>query len=74
MLRLGPDLISDTGQPLLSPFGLDLFEALTVYSWRALVGLRQIVGIDQNVLAIDLVIEQIEALFRLFLGLPIQLL
>src|SRR4051794_41923881 len=44
-----------------------------VHAWRALVGARQIVGVAQDVLAADLVVEQVEAERRLVLRLEIEL-
>ena len=44
-----------------------------VHARRALVGARQLVGVAQDVLAADLVVEQVEAERRLLLRLEIQL-
>src|SRR5262249_48144167 len=60
-------------QPLPQPRRLNPFERLSIHSGRALVGARHFVGVDQNVLAIDLVVEHVEAVSRLVLRLAIQL-
>src|SRR6516225_6047681 len=54
-IRPVAQLLSDARQPLLSPGRLDLLEALSIYSWSALIGARQCIGMGQNVLAINLV-------------------
>ncbi len=72
-VRLGAHLFPETGQPRLQPRRLDRLEALPIHPRRALVGPRQTVGMAQNVLATDLVVEQVEAEVRLRLRLAIEL-
>src|SRR5215471_1927872 len=48
-------------------------EGLSIYPRRALVGSRLCIGMGQNVLTIDLVVEHVEAVSRLVLRLAIQL-
>src|ERR1039457_2763724 len=72
-VRLGAKVVPDAFQPFLPPFRFDLLEALLIHARRAFVGLRQFVGMQQNVLAPHLVIEQVEAAVRLLLRFLIQL-
>src|ERR1035441_8488670 len=51
---------------------LDSLEALLIHSRRALIGLRQHIGVDQNVFAVYLVVELMKTEFRLTLRLSIQ--
>jgi hypothetical protein len=51
---------------------LDGLEALPIHSRRALIGLRQQIRVDQNVLAVYLVVELMKTEFRLVLRLSIQ--
>src|SRR5580693_109458 len=48
-------------QPSLHPVRLDGLEVLTVHARRALVGAALGIGMRQNVLAADLVVEGVEA-------------
>src|SRR5262249_14274226 len=73
LIRLVAYLLSDAGQPLPQSCRLNPFERLSIYSRRALVDSRPFVGVDQYVLAIDLVVEHVEAVSRLVLRLAIQL-
>src|SRR5512133_1321913 len=73
-VRLLDQVLPDAGQPLFQPVCLDHREAYPVHPWRSLVRARQFIGMAQNVLAIDLVVEQVEAEIRLRLRLEIQLL
>ena len=66
-------VVPDPGQPPLQPHRLDLLEALSIHPRRALVGPRQSVGMEQDVFAIDLVVEQVEAEVRFRLRLEIEL-
>ena len=72
-VRLGAKVVPDPGQPPLQPHRLDLLEALSIHPRRALVGPRQSVGMEQDVFAIDLVVEQVEAEVRFRLRLEIEL-
>src|SRR5712691_4811326 len=72
-IRLVAQLLSDTSQPLLQPFPLDIFEALSIYSRRALIGSSQFISMGQNVLSVYLVVEQVKAVPRFVLRLAVQL-
>ena len=72
-IRLAAQLLSDTGQPLSDAFPLDRLEALPIHSRRALIGPHQLIGMGQNILAVHLVVEQVEAVSRFVLRLTIQL-
>jgi len=74
LIRLAAKVIPEAVQPLLQTLRLDHLDALPIHSRRALVGLHPLVGMGKNVLPIDLVVEQVEAISRLFLRLQIQLL
>src|ERR1051325_11193374 len=54
-IRLVDQVRPDSRQPLLEPLRFDHPERRPIHSWRALVGARQIIGVAENVLAIDLV-------------------
>src|SRR3954454_1185388 len=69
----GDPPLPDRGEPLLPARRFDRREGDPVDAWRALVGTRQIVGVAQDVLATDLVVEQVEAERRLVLRLEIEL-
>ena len=49
-------------RPLLDPIRFDVHKVLTVYSRRALVGAALGIGVRQNVVAADLVVQGIEAI------------
>src|SRR5215469_10910739 len=70
----GVEFISEFRQPLLPPYPqLDPFEGLTIDARRALVGFCQVVRMSQNILAVDLVVEQIKAVMRFVLRLAVKL-
>ena len=72
-VRLHDEVLPDPGEPLLQPCRFDHREGDPVHARRALVGARQLVGVAQDVLAADLVVEQVEAERRLLLRLEIEL-
>src|SRR6266436_2153063 len=50
------------GQPPLHPMRFDVRKVLTVYSWCALIGTALGIGMRQNILAADFVVQGIEAI------------
>src|SRR5450755_3569199 len=72
-IRLGSKFIPDALQPFLQPCRLDSREALAIHSRRALIGLCQCICMVQDVLPVDLVVEKIETVVRLFLRFLVQL-
>src|SRR5215207_3558760 len=72
-VRLRDNVLPETAKPLLQPRRLDLREGDPVHPWRTPIGARQIVGMAQDVLTADLVVEQVEAERRLRLRLEIEL-
>src|SRR5208337_188177 len=72
-ISLGAELLPDLGQPLPQSFRFDLRQGLPIHPCRAPVGLHQFVGVVENVLSVDFVVEQVEAVFRFLLRLAIQL-
>ena len=71
---LRAQVLLQASQPLLTALGFDLLKRYAVHSSRAAVGLRQPVGVLENVPAPDLVPELIEAEVRLLLRFEIKLL
>ena len=59
-------------QPSLDPIRLDVLEDLTIHARRALVGAAQGIGVRQNVLAADLVVEGVEAVAGFCLRFRVQ--
>jgi hypothetical protein len=72
-VRLGRQLLPEAGQPPLQPAGLDPRERHPVDPRRPLVRTRQGIGMAENVVAMDLVGEQVEAEVRFRLRLEIEL-
>src|ERR1022692_2747680 len=72
-IRLCSKVIPDAVQPFTQPCRFDLREALPIYSRRALIGLRQCICMVQNVFPVDLVVEQVKTVVRLFLRFLVQL-
>src|SRR5688572_22346800 len=72
-VRLRDEVLPDRREPLLPAGRFDHRESDPVDAWRALVGTRQLVGVAQDILATDLVVEQVEAERRLVLRLEIEL-
>src|SRR5208337_5045234 len=66
-------LLADTFQPLRQSLRFDIRKGLPIYSRRTLIGSHQFIGMDQNVLAVHLVVKQVEAVLRFVLRLAIQL-
>jgi len=62
-----PERKRQFGQPPLDPISLDIRKILAVDPRRALVGTALGIGMRQNVLAADLVVQSVEAIagFRL---------
>ena len=74
-IRLVVQVLPQAVQPLHHPLRasrFDILEAFFIHSRRSIVGLRQLVSVVQNIFAVHLVIELIEAVFRLLLRLSIQ--
>ncbi|APG15386.1 hypothetical protein BKD09_44600 [Bradyrhizobium japonicum] len=76
--RIGPiglrdEFIAQASQPCFESRRVDLFESYSVHSRRTRVGAGQLVGMAQNVLAADLVVQHVEAEGRLRLRLTIKL-
>src|ERR1700686_2533116 len=72
-IRLCPKVIPDAVQPFPQPCRFDPREALPIHSRRALIGLCQCICMVQNVFPVDLVVEQVETVVRLFLRFLVQL-
>src|SRR5436190_684248 len=72
-IRLVALLLSDTGQPRLQTPRLDFPETLSIHPRSAVIRSHPFVGMGQNILAINLVVEHVEAVSRLVLRLAIQL-
>ena len=66
-------LLPQLRQPAFPPLGLDPPETLAIHSRRSAVGFRQLVGVGEDVLPVNLVVEQVEAVVRFRLRLAIQL-
>ena len=71
-VRLLPERKRQFAQPSLDPVRLDGLEGLTVHARRALVGAALGIGMRQNVLAADLVVEGIEAIAGFCLRFRVQ--
>src|SRR4051812_1569940 len=72
-VRLRDEVSAQACQPLLQPVRLDPLKRVPVHPRRAPVGAGERVGVTQDVRAMDLVVEQVEAEGRLRLRLEIQL-
>ena len=72
-IRLRDEFLAQARQPRLHARRLDLREGHPVHARRARIRAGQRIGVAQNVLAIDLVVEQVEAEGGLRLRLTIQL-
>src|SRR5579875_3367229 len=73
LVLLGAEFVPEFRQPLPPPLRFDLLEALPIDARRAFVGFRQFIGMGQNVFAVNLVVKEVEAIFRFVLRLAIQL-
>ena len=71
-VSLLPERKRQFAQPSLDPIRLDRLEVLTVHARRALVGAALGVGVRQNVLAADLVVEGVEAIAGFSLRFRVQ--
>ena len=69
----GAEFVPEFRQPLLPPPQFDPREGQAIDARRALVGFRQVVRMGQDVLAVDLVVEQIKAVVRFVLRLAVKL-
>jgi hypothetical protein len=72
-VRLRTQIIPETGKPPFQPCRLDHRERHPVHPGRTLVRACQVVGVTENILAINLVVEQVEAERRFRLRLEIKL-
>jgi hypothetical protein len=63
-IRLPEEFVRQFAQPSLLPVRLDVREVLPVYPRCAMIGFTAPVGVLQHVLAIQLVIQQIEPIAR----------
>src|SRR5690349_788676 len=72
-IRLLLQLFPDARQPLFEPLRFDRCECHPIYPRCAVVRTHQVIGVAQDVAAIDLVVEQVEAEVRFCLCLEIQL-
>ncbi len=76
--RLGPvarldQLLPQLRQPGFPPLGLDPWETLAIHPRRSLLGFRQLVGVGEDILPMDLVIEHVEPVGWLLLRFGVQL-
>ena len=71
-VSLLPERKRQFAQPSLDPVRLDGLEVLTVHARRALVGAALSIGMRQNVLAADLVVEGVEAVAGFCLRFRVQ--
>jgi hypothetical protein len=72
-IGLGPQFLTQTGQPFRQARRLDLLERHPIHTRSAVVVTSERVGVGENVLAPDLVVELIETELRLRLRLDIEL-
>ena len=72
-VRLRDQILAQTRQPCLQALRLDLSEAHPVHTWSTRISAGKPVGVAQDVLATDLVVEHVEAEGRLRLRLAIEL-
>ena len=72
-VRLRDNILPETAKPLLQPRRLDRCEGDPIHPRRTPIGARQVAGMTQDVLAADLVVEQVEAESRFRLRLEIEL-
>ena len=72
-VRLRDQVLAQARQPCLQALRLDLGEARSVHTRSARIGAGQPIGMAQNVLAANLVVEHVEAKGRLRLRLAIEL-
>ena len=72
-VRLRDQILAQTRQPCLQALRLDLSEAHPVHPWSTRISAGKPVGVAQDVLATDLVVEHVEAEGRLRLRLAIEL-
>jgi hypothetical protein len=71
-VSLLPERKRQFAQPPLDPVRLDSLEVLTVHARRALVGAALGIGVRQNVVAADLVVEGVEAVAGFCLRFRVQ--
>ena len=73
-VRLQDEFLTQARQPCVHALRFDLRERHPVHPGRTRIGAGEPIGVGQNVLAADLVVEQVEAECRLRLRLTIKLL
>ena len=71
-VSLLPERKRQFAEPPLDPIRLDVREVLTVHPRRALVGAALGIGMRQNILAADLVVEGVEAIAGFCLRFRVQ--
>src|SRR5262249_16845016 len=72
-VRLRDQFLAQACQPCLQALFLDLLEGHPIHTRRSRIGAGELVGVQQNVLATDLVVEHIEAESRLCFRLAVEL-
>ena len=72
MVDLLPERKRQFAQPSLHPIRFDGLEVLTIHARRALVGAALGIGVRQNVVAADLVVEDVEAVAGFCLRFRVQ--
>src|SRR5271169_143421 len=72
-IRLQGEFLTQARQPCVQALRLDLCERHPVHPGRTRIGAGKPVGVAEDVLAVDLVVEQVEAERRLRLRLTIKL-
>src|SRR5271169_2131046 len=72
-VRLRDQFLAQARQPAIQARRLDRGKGHSIRAWRTRIGAGQRIAMTENVLAIDLVVEHIEAEGRLRLRLAIQL-
>jgi hypothetical protein len=71
-VSLLPERKRQFSQPPLDPICLDIREVLTIHTRCALVGAALGIGVRQNVLAADLVVQGVKAITRCCLRFRVQ--
>src|SRR5438477_159789 len=72
-VRLRVEFLTQARQPCFQTLRLDLGESRPIHAGRTRIGAGQPVGVTKDVLAANLVVEQVEAACRLRLRLTIKL-
>src|SRR5712692_1133817 len=71
-VRLSSQPLLHCGQPSLPPLSLDVLERHPVHARRPAVLLAERIGVSEDVRPIHLVVEQVETIRRILLGLGVQ--